>query len=124
MTLRKVKLIGIFYLKISGSKFIFLISFIDDILLASSYFDLLSETKQMLSRTFDMKDLGEATFVLGIEIHRDRSLHLLGCQRGHTLTGFLKDLIYTITNHMISLLPRVTSLVKINASRMSLTKIK
>ena len=25
-----------------------------------------------------MKDLGEASFVLGIEIHRDRSHHLLG----------------------------------------------
>ena len=78
MTLRKVKLIGIFYLKISGSKFIFLISFIDDILLASSYFDLLSETKQMLSRTFDMTDSEEIIFVLGIKIHRDRSHCLLG----------------------------------------------
>ena len=37
---------------------------IDDILLASSDVSLLLETKK-----FDMKDLGEASFVLGIEIH-------------------------------------------------------
>jgi hypothetical protein len=27
---------------------------------------------------FDMKDLGEASFVLGIEIHRDKSKGVLG----------------------------------------------
>ncbi|KAJ7959777.1 Retrotransposon protein, putative, Ty1-copia subclass [Quillaja saponaria] len=66
------------YLKVSGSKFIILVLYVDDILLASSDVGLLHETKLMLSKTFDMKDLGEASFVLGIEIHRDRSRHLLG----------------------------------------------
>ena len=50
----------------------------DDILLASSDLGLLHETKRMLSKNFDMKDLGEASFVLGIEIHRNRSHGLLG----------------------------------------------
>jgi len=45
---------------------------VDDILLASSDVNLLLETKKFLSSNFDMKDLGEASFVLGIEIHRDR----------------------------------------------------
>jgi len=45
---------------------------VDDILLASSDVNLLLETKKFLSSKFDMKDLGEATFVLEIEIHRDR----------------------------------------------------
>jgi hypothetical protein len=44
----------------------------DDILLASSDVNLLLETKRFLSSNFDMKDLGEASFVLGIEIHQDR----------------------------------------------------
>ena len=65
------------YLKTSGSKFIFLILYVDDILLASSDYSLLNETKQMLSRTFDMKDLGEVAFILGIKIHSDRSRHLM-----------------------------------------------
>jgi hypothetical protein len=45
---------------------------VDDILLASSDVSLLLETKRFLSSNFDMKDLGEASFVLGIKIHRDR----------------------------------------------------
>ena len=52
--------------------------FVNDILLASNDLGLLCETKQTLTRFFDMKDLGEASFVLGIEIHRDRSRHTLG----------------------------------------------
>ena len=50
----------------------------DDILLASSDVDLLQETKKFLSSKFDMKDLGEASFVLEIEIHRDRKNEVLG----------------------------------------------
>ena len=60
------------YAKFKNGKFIFLILYVDDILLASSDVDLLLETKKFLSSKFDMKDLGEASFVLGIEIHRDR----------------------------------------------------
>jgi hypothetical protein len=49
----------------------------DDILLASSDVSLLLETKRFLSSNFDMKDLGEASFVLGIKIHRDRRKRVL-----------------------------------------------
>ena len=57
--------------KVQKWKIIFLILYVDDILLASSDVGLLLETKKFLSSNFDMKDLGEASFVLGIEIHRD-----------------------------------------------------
>ncbi|RVW88103.1 Retrovirus-related Pol polyprotein from transposon TNT 1-94 [Vitis vinifera] len=53
------------YLKFSGSKFIILVLYVDDILLASSDVELLHETKRFLSSKFDMKDLGNASFVLG-----------------------------------------------------------
>ncbi|KAM1021141.1 hypothetical protein PS2_041989 [Malus domestica] len=55
------------YLKVSDSKFIFLVLYVDDILLASSDISLLHATKKLLTESFDMKDLGEAQFVLGIE---------------------------------------------------------
>ena len=72
------------YLKMSGSNFIILVLYVDDILLASSCFKLLNETKQVLNNHFDMKDLGDAFFVLGIQIHRDRSKGILGLsQRGY-----------------------------------------
>ena len=66
------------YLKFSGSKFIILLLYVDDILLASSDVELLHETKRFISSKFGMKDLGNASFVLGIQIHRDRSRGILG----------------------------------------------
>ena len=65
------------YHKFSGSKFIFLILFFDDILLASSNIGLLHETKKFLLKNFEMKDLGNASFVLGIQILRDCSQGIL-----------------------------------------------
>ncbi|KAL0318363.1 UNVERIFIED_CONTAM: Retrovirus-related Pol polyprotein from transposon TNT 1-94 [Sesamum angustifolium] len=66
------------YLKVSGSKYIFLVLYVDDILLASSDMGLLHETKVFLAKNFEMKDMGEASYVIGIEIHRDRSKRILG----------------------------------------------
>ena len=62
----------------------------DDILLASSDVDLLLETKKFLSSKFDMKDLGEASFVLGIEIHRDRRNWVLALLEKAYLEKILK----------------------------------
>jgi len=39
---------------------------------------LLSETKKFLSNNFEMKDMGKAYYVIGIEIFRDISQGLLG----------------------------------------------
>ena len=54
------------YLKVGGIKFIFLILNIDDILLATNDLGILSETKRFLSNNFEMKDMGEAYYVIGI----------------------------------------------------------
>jgi hypothetical protein len=63
---------------------------VDDILLASSDVSLLLETKRFLSSNFDMKDLGEASFVLGIEIHQDRRKGVLGLSHKAYLEKVLK----------------------------------
>jgi hypothetical protein len=60
------------YLKVSGSKICFLVLYVDDILLATNDKGLLYEVKQFLSKNFYMKDMGEASYVIGIKIHRDR----------------------------------------------------
>uniref|UniRef100_A0A2N9E1N9 Retrovirus-related Pol polyprotein from transposon TNT 1-94 n=1 Tax=Fagus sylvatica TaxID=28930 RepID=A0A2N9E1N9_FAGSY len=60
------------YQKVSGSKICFLVLYVDDILLATNDKGLLHEVKQFLSKNFDMKDMGEASYVIGIKIHRDR----------------------------------------------------
>ncbi|KAK1415826.1 hypothetical protein QVD17_31614 [Tagetes erecta] len=66
------------YLKMSGSNFTILVLYVDDILLASNSLDMLHESKRLLSHNFDMKDLGEASHIIGIEIHRDRPRGTLG----------------------------------------------
>uniref|UniRef100_A0A2N9IWZ4 Integrase catalytic domain-containing protein n=1 Tax=Fagus sylvatica TaxID=28930 RepID=A0A2N9IWZ4_FAGSY len=78
------------YLKINGSKIIFLVLYVDDILLASNDLGLLRETKRFLFDNFEMKDLGEASFVLGIEIHRDRSRGILGLSQKSYISRVLE----------------------------------
>ena len=81
------------YAKFKNGIFIFLILYVDDILLASSDVNLLLETKKFLSSNFDMKDLGEASFVLGIEIHRDRRKGVLGLSQKTYLEKVLKNTV-------------------------------
>ena len=47
-----------------GVSLFFLILYVDDILLASSDLGLLHETKKFLFNNFEMKDVGEATYVI------------------------------------------------------------
>lgn len=61
------------YHKISKSKFILLVLYVNDILLTNNDLNLLHETKRFLSKNFDIKDLGNASFVLSIQIHCDHS---------------------------------------------------
>jgi len=63
---------------------------VDDILLASNDVSLLLETKKFLSSNFDTKDLSEASFVLGIEIHRDRSKGVLELSQNAYIEKVLK----------------------------------
>ena len=66
------------YHKINGSKFILLVLYVDNIMLASSDIGLLHETKRFFSNNFEVKDLGNASFVLGIHIYQYRSHGIFG----------------------------------------------
>ena len=81
------------YMKVSGSKFIFLVLYVDDILLATNDLGLLHQTKKYLSQNFEMKDMGEATYVIGIEIFRDRSQGLLGLSQKTYINKILERFI-------------------------------
>ena len=78
------------YHKFSGSKHIYLVLYVDDILLATNDIGMLHETKRFLSKKFEMKDLGDASFVLGIQIHRDRSRGILGVSQNSYIEKILK----------------------------------
>ena len=61
------------YAKFKNEKYIFLILYVDDILLASSDVNVLLEMKKFLSSKFDMKDLGESLFLEQTKLHRNPS---------------------------------------------------
>jgi hypothetical protein len=65
------------YVKRSEGSFIILSLYVDDILLAGNDKEFIKTIKEWLPSTFEMKDMGEASFVLGVKILKDRSRKLL-----------------------------------------------
>lgn len=59
-------------------KFVLMSLYVDDILLAYNDVDFFIEIKAWLSNVFEMKDLGQAEFILGVKITRNRKERLLG----------------------------------------------
>ena len=78
------------YKKVSGSSVAFLILYVDDILLIGNNVELLESIKGYLNKSFSMKDLGEAAYILGIKIYRDRSKRLIGLSQSTYLDKVLK----------------------------------
>ena len=62
----------------------------DDILLIGNDVSVLQSVKIWLSKNFSMKDLGEATYILGIKIYKDRSKRLLGLSQSTYIDKMLK----------------------------------
>jgi hypothetical protein len=57
------------YQKVSRSKIYFLVLYVDDILLVTNDKGLLHEVKQVLSKNFNMKDMGETSYIICIKIY-------------------------------------------------------
>ena len=51
---------------------------VDDIHLVANNLKMINATKQWLSSVFEIKDMGEARYVLGMEIVRNRPKKFLG----------------------------------------------
>ena len=65
------------YIWKNDDKLAILSLYMDDILLAENCSDMIIKTKNFLASRFEMKDMGLATYVLGIRISRDRNSKLL-----------------------------------------------
>ena len=78
------------YKKVSGSSVAFLILYVDDILLIGNDIEFLDGIKGYLNKNFSMKDHGEAAYILGIKIYRDRSRRLIGLSQSTYLDKVLK----------------------------------
>ena len=91
------------YKKVSGSAVTFLTLYVDDILLIGNDIPMLQSVKVWLSKNFTMKDLGEASYILGMKICRDRSKRMLGLTQGTYIKKLLKR--YSMENSKRGLIP-------------------
>ena len=73
----------------------------DDILLASNDLGLLHETKKYPSKNFKMVNMGEANYVIGLEIFRDRSRGLLGLSQKGYIDRVWRDSICSFVQSMM-----------------------
>ena len=59
------------YFKLIGDHVIYLVLYVDDMLLIGNDKEIIHDLKAQLFPRFDMKDLGVANYILGMEIKRD-----------------------------------------------------
>jgi len=55
----------------------FIVAYVDDLILVCNDQNKLLQIKEDLSQKFEMKDLGELHFLLGMEVERDQDEQLL-----------------------------------------------
>lgn len=67
----------VYYKELREGEFVYLLLYVDDILIASKNKRYVDELKSLLSSEFEMKDLGQAKKILGMEITRDRARGVL-----------------------------------------------
>ena len=65
------------YKRIQGAKVVFLFLYINAILLIENNVEVLSSVNEWLQKQFDMKDLGEANYILGIKLLQDKKNKVL-----------------------------------------------
>jgi hypothetical protein len=66
------------YKNVSGSAIVFLVLYVDDILLIRNDIPMMKAIKSSLRKSLSMKDLAEVAYIVGIKIYRDRSKRLIG----------------------------------------------
>ena len=76
--------------KLQDGSFIYLLLYVDDMLIASRSHTEIEKLKTQLNREFEMKDLGEAKKILGMEISKDRKLGRLCLSQKEYLRKVLK----------------------------------
>ena len=71
------------------STIVYVLLYVDDLLLAANNLNRLQSIKAELGKRFEMKDLGEAQFILGLQIHRDRAHRRLSLSQSQYVKSLL-----------------------------------
>ena len=70
---KEMKMNIVFFVRSGGRVVVFLVLYVDDIILIRNGIPTLNSVKAWFGKSFIIKELGEAAYVLGIKIYRDRS---------------------------------------------------
>ena len=57
---------------LNDDSFIFLLLYVDDMLIVGNHLSYVNELKSLLSKEFEIYDLGPTKKILGMDIHKDR----------------------------------------------------
>jgi hypothetical protein len=80
---------GLWVGKSSAGSAVFMLVWVDDVLIASDTKECVDEAKQKLMGVFDARDLGEATVFIGMQISRDREQGVLKLSQHNHITQML-----------------------------------
>ena len=84
----------VYYQKLADGSFIYLLLYVDDMLVASRDIAEINKLKVQLSSEFEMKDLGAAKKILRMEIHRIAKEGSYTSLRANIFRKFLNVLVW------------------------------
>ena len=79
----------VYYKLLKDDLYIYLLLYVDDMLIACKIREEIEDLKKILSSEFDMKNLGIAKKILGVEIERNRAAGLMFLSQRKYLTRVL-----------------------------------
>ena len=82
--------------KVEDSMVVYLLLYVDNILIASKSKSEKQVVKVKLQKEFKMKELGNARRILGIEIERDKRIGCCSCLKSHTFGRYYRDSTWKI----------------------------
>ncbi|KAK3009893.1 hypothetical protein RJ639_012982 [Escallonia herrerae] len=88
--------------RLAGTSHIYLLLYVDDMLIAAKSMSVVDDLKEQLKREFEMKDLGSAKRILGMKIQRDLPARILYLsQKNQSAIHLTKNqMFYEQTKHI------------------------
>ncbi|KAM2680165.1 hypothetical protein EV2_011992 [Malus domestica] len=80
----------VYFKKLQDESFIYLLIYVDDMLIASKNVEEIEKLKKQMKNEFEMKDLGEAKKIIGMEITRDREKGLVSLNKRQYLEKLIR----------------------------------
>ena len=80
----------VYFKKLQDGSFIYLLIYVDDMLIASKNVEEIEKLKKQMKNEFEMNDLGEAKKILGMEITRDREKGLVSLNQRQYLEKLIR----------------------------------